>query len=121
MPSKAQGDVRTFRVVVPLRRHIRANARKLQAFQERRLEQYEFVALVLDGKTFQDDTLVVALGITGQGEKVLMGFVETGTENETACAEFLQGLVERGLRYDEKNQREGGEQAFTLHPKNVHQ
>ncbi len=80
------------------RRYIRASARKLQVLQERRLDQYAFVALVLDGKTFQDDTLVVALGITVQGEKVLLGFVETGTENETACAEFLQGLVERGLR-----------------------
>jgi len=83
------------------RRYIRASARKLQALQERRLEQYAFVAVVLDGKTFQDDTLVVALGITVQGEKVLLGFVETGTENETACAEFLQGLVERGLRAQE--------------------
>ncbi len=83
------------------RRYIRASARKLQALQERRLDQYAFVALVLDGKTFQDDTLVVALGITGQGEKVLLGFVETGTENETACAEFLQSLVERGLRSED--------------------
>ncbi len=83
------------------RRYIRASARKLQALQERRLDRYEFVALVLDGKTFQDDTLVVALGITVQGEKALLGFVETGTENETACAEFLQGLVERGLRYED--------------------
>ncbi len=34
------------------RRYIRASARKLQALQERRLEPYEFVALVLDGKAF---------------------------------------------------------------------
>ena len=83
------------------RRYIRASARKLQALQERRLDPYACVALVLDGKTFQDDTLVVALGIPVQGEKVVLGFVETGTENETACAEFLQGLVERGLRCEE--------------------
>jgi len=83
------------------RRYIRASARKLQLLRERRLGPYEFVALVLDGKAFQDDTLVVALGVTVQGEKVLLGFVETGTENEAACAEFLEGLVERGLRYEE--------------------
>ncbi|HEX2715347.1 MAG TPA: transposase [Candidatus Acidoferrales bacterium] len=82
------------------RRYIRVSARKLQVLQERRLDSYEFVALVLDGKAFQDDTLVVALGITVRGEKVLLGFVETGTENETTCAEFLRGLVERGLRYE---------------------
>lgn len=32
------------------RRYIRASARKLQALQERRLDQYAFAALVLDGK-----------------------------------------------------------------------
>jgi hypothetical protein len=35
---------------------------------------------------FQDDTLVVALGITVQGEKVLMGFVETGTGDNAPCS-----------------------------------
>ncbi len=38
------------------RRYITATARKLQALQERRLDGYDVVALVLDGKTFADDT-----------------------------------------------------------------
>jgi transposase-like protein len=79
------------------RRFIRASARKLQAFLERRLEQYDIVALVLDGKTFAEDSMVIALGITLQGEKLLLGFVQTGTENETVCAAFLRDLIERGL------------------------
>jgi transposase-like protein len=83
------------------RRYIRASARKLRALQDRRLDRYEFVALVLDGKVFAEDTLVTAVGITVQGDKVLLGFVETGTENETAGAEFLQHLVDRGLRYED--------------------
>ena len=36
----------------------------------------------LDGKSFAQDTLVVALGLTMSGEKRFLGFVETGTENE---------------------------------------
>lgn len=80
------------------RRYIRATARKLQTLQERRLDPYDLVALLLDGKTFADDTMVIALGITVRGEKVLLGFVQTGTENATTCAAFLRGLVERGLR-----------------------
>jgi putative transposase len=83
------------------RRYIRASARKLRALQERRLDRYEFVALVLDGKVFAEDTLVTALGVTVQGDKLLLGFVETGTENATACAEFLQHLVDRGLRHED--------------------
>jgi hypothetical protein len=38
------------------RRFIRASARHVQTFCERRLDRDEFVALVLDGKTFAQDT-----------------------------------------------------------------
>jgi transposase-like protein len=80
------------------RRYIRATARKLTALQERRLERYDVVAMVLDGKRFADDTLVIALGITLRGEKVVLGFVQTGTENATACTAFLRHLLDRGLQ-----------------------
>mgnify|MGYP001278344589 FL=1 len=83
------------------RRFIRASARKLRAFLERRLDRYEIVALLLDGKTFAEDEMVIALGVTLTGEKVLLGFVQTGTENEQVCAAFLRELVERGLRYEQ--------------------
>lgn len=83
------------------RRYIRATARQLAALQERRLDRYDFVALVLDGKRFAEDTMVVALGITLRGEKVLLGFVQTGTENATACAAFLRRLQDRGLHLPE--------------------
>lgn len=82
------------------RRFIRASARQLQTLQERRLEAYDFVALLLDGKTFATDAMVVALGITVTGEKVVLGFVQTATENEKVCSAFLRDLVERGLRLD---------------------
>jgi transposase-like protein len=83
------------------RRYIRATARKLQELQERRLDGYDFVALVLDGKTFAEDTMVTALGLTLHGDKVLVGFVQTGTENATACTDFLRSLVARGLRHED--------------------
>ncbi len=82
------------------RRFIRASARKLQQLCERRLESHDFVGLFLDGKTFAEDEMIIALGITLSGEKVLLGFIQTGTENERVCSEFLQSLVERGLRID---------------------
>jgi len=80
------------------RRYIRATARKLAVLQERRLDAYDLVVLVLDGKRFAEDTMVVALGITVRGEKVLLGFVQTGTENAAACTAFLRSLLDRGLR-----------------------
>ena len=80
------------------RRFIRASARQLQVLQERRLEGYDIVALVLDGKPCAEDAMVLALGITLSGEKVLLGFVQTATENERVCSAFLRELLERGLR-----------------------
>ena len=53
--------------------------------------------LVLDGKTFAEATMVVALGITMTGDKRFLGFVETDTENEQVLTPFLRSLVERGL------------------------
>ena len=82
------------------RRFIRASARALRTLCERRLDGEEFVAVVLDGKTFAEDELVIALGITLTGQKVLLGFVQTATENERVCAGLLRELVERGLRYE---------------------
>ena len=44
--------------------------------------------------------MVIALGITLQGQKQILGFVQTATENERVCAAFLRELLTRGLRID---------------------
>ena len=80
------------------RRFIQASAKQLQALQERDLAAQEVVAVVLDGKTFAQDSMVIALGVTLTGEKVVLGFVQTATENERVCPAFLRSLVARGLR-----------------------
>ena len=79
------------------RAFIEASAAKLRALQERDLSREDVVALVLDGKTFAESTMVVALGITMTGDKRFLGFVETDTENEQVLTPFLRSLVERGL------------------------
>lgn len=82
------------------RRFKRASARKLQELSERRLEGYDLVALLLDGKSFAEDEMVSAVGVTITGEKVLLGLVQTATENRKVCAAFLRTLLERGLRVE---------------------
>jgi putative transposase len=79
------------------RAFVEASAAKLKEFQERDLSKDRYVALFLDGKTFGDVTLVIALGVTRSGEKRFLGFVETGTENEKVLTPFLRSLLERGL------------------------
>jgi len=58
---------------------ITAKARKLQQFQERSLADYDLVALFVDGKTFADEEMIIALGITIQGEKIPLGFIQAAS------------------------------------------
>ena len=82
------------------RRFKRASAKKLAELTERDLSAYDLVALLLDGKTFGDDQMVIGLGVTLQGQKVVLGFVQTATENQQSCSAFLRRLVDRGLKID---------------------
>ena len=75
----------------------KATAARLKEFQERDLSVYDVVALVLDGKSFAEDEMVVALGVTLEGDKVFLGFVQTDTENAVVIRSFLRGLKDRGL------------------------
>jgi transposase-like protein len=68
---------------------------------ERRLHGYDIVAIIIDGKTFKDDEMMIALGVTIEGRKVTLGFIQTGTENASVCRNFLISLLERGLRIKE--------------------
>jgi transposase-like protein len=67
------------------RRFIRASARPLQRLLERRVDAETFLALVIDGKTFAEDGMVTTVGVTIDGRKVILGFVQTTTENWRVC------------------------------------
>ncbi|MCG3157899.1 MAG: IS256 family transposase ISSuac1 [bacterium] len=81
------------------RRFVRASEKKLQALLHRRLDSHEFVALVLDGKTLRHAQMVIALGLTKSGEKMILGFLECASENQRVVSEFLEHLIARGLNY----------------------
>jgi len=81
------------------RRFIQATAHKLQAFQERSLEDLDLVAVILDGTSFGSQEMIIALGVTIEGRKVPLGFIEAATEHEIPCRQLLQDLIDRGLRY----------------------
>jgi len=83
------------------RRIIRASEKKLRTLMERRLERYDFVALMFDGKRFGDDGIIIALGITMTGQKVMLGIIESDTENHVVCRDFLRWLIDRGLGFRE--------------------
>lgn len=80
------------------RRFIVASQRKLKELMERKLGSMEIAAVFLDGKSFAEDAMVIAVGVSIEGKKALLGFVQTATENERVISEFLRGLVTRGLQ-----------------------
>lgn len=82
-------------------RFVEASGKYLKELQERELKSLDIVAIFLDGKTFADDEIVVALGVTLPGDKVFLGFIETDTENEKVLSEFLRSLLSRGLQIEQ--------------------
>jgi len=83
------------------RRFIKASSRKLKELVERDLSSSDFVALFIDGKSFADDEMIIALGVTVSGEKIPLGFIQAATENDRVIKNFLSGLLGRGLNIEE--------------------
>ncbi|MFC1573155.1 transposase [Candidatus Eisenbacteria bacterium] len=79
------------------RQFIEASQGKLREFQERDFSGQDIVAIFVDGKSFAKDQMVLALGIQMDGQKVMLGFVQTETENTRVLVNFFRSLLDRGL------------------------
>jgi transposase-like protein len=73
----------------------------LKRLMSRRLDRYDFVAVFIDGKAYASDGLVIALGVTLTGEKVVLGIEQMNTENSKSVGQFIEKLIDRGLRYEQ--------------------
>ena len=73
----------------------------LSEFEERDLGNYDFVGLAIDGKYLRKQQVVIALGITIEGMKLPIGFIETTTENSESIKGLLQDLIRRNFRFKE--------------------
>ena len=59
-----------------------------------------FATVMIDGVAYADETMVVALGITEDGPKRILGLRQGATENAEICTELLEDLRARGLNTD---------------------
>jgi putative transposase len=75
---------------------------RLKVSMDRRLDELDLIALLIDGIEVARQTVVVALGITSDGTKVPLGLVQGSTENAALCTSLLQGLLSRGLKVEDK-------------------
>src|SRR5579875_960750 len=81
------------------RRFIAATRRVAKAFRERPIEG-TFLALFVDAVAFGGYLVVVAVGVRDDGKKVVLGIHQGDMESRAVCQELLEGMAERGLRWD---------------------
>ena len=80
---------------------IEASRGKLKEMMERRLDKIRLCALLIDATPFAGQQMVVALGITQDGRKTILGIRQGATENATVVGELLGDLMNRGLDFAE--------------------
>lgn len=77
------------------------SAKCLKELSERDLSELDLVSLFVDGKSFADDTMVMAIGVLLGGEKITLGFCQTTTENARAIGQMFESMKTRGLQVTE--------------------
>jgi transposase-like protein len=79
------------------REFVQASAAQLKTLCEKKLEDLDVVAILIDGIHLGPQVLVVALGMESHGNKHVLGLWQGATENTTVVKELLEDLVARGL------------------------
>jgi transposase-like protein len=77
------------------------SAQRLEQLQTRSLAESNFVAIFVDGKRYAQDGLLIALGITIDGVKMILGVEQIHSENARAIEQFFNKLIDRGLAFDQ--------------------
>ena len=78
----------------------RGSVEKLRQLETRSLAQYDIIAIFIDAKRYAEDGIMVALGVTMDGKKIILGIEQIHSENARAITQWLNKLVERGLRFE---------------------
>jgi putative transposase len=81
-------------------RFVIGTARKLSGLLQRRCEELQLIAVMIDGVRFADHVVLAAVGVDLSGKKHVLGLREGATENAASCTALLADLVERGLPTD---------------------
>lgn len=82
------------------RRFVALSTYRLKRWMARPLDQLDLWAIKIDGIVFRGHCILIALGITADGKKHVLGVHEGTTENATVTKALLAQLIERGLPAD---------------------
>lgn len=79
------------------RRFVALSAEVVSTYLSRPLGELDLRVIMIDGIIFHDHTILIALGISTGGQKVVLGVREGTTENAGVARALLQDLIERGV------------------------
>ena len=77
------------------------SAQCLEQLQTRSLAEHDFIAIFVDGKRYAEDELLLVLGVTLSGVKMVLGIEQIHSENARAIEQFFSKLIDRGLAFDQ--------------------
>lgn len=83
------------------RRMVKATAEKVKELFNRKLDDLALVVLMIDGVRVGDQTVVISLGIDGEGVKHVLGLWQGSTENSRVAKSLLSDLIGRGLNLEQ--------------------
>jgi transposase-like protein len=67
----------------------------------RSLKEHEWLALMIDGIEFSSRHVIVAMGITTRGKKIILGLREGDTEDSEVVKDLLQNLIDRDFNREQ--------------------
>jgi transposase-like protein len=74
---------------------------ELQAFMDRDLSGYQFIAIFIDGKSLGGEQIIITLGVTEQGKKIPLEFVQAHSEKAEPVADMLRRIKTRGVHVED--------------------
>jgi transposase-like protein len=79
---------------------IDASRRRLEKLAGRALADHAFCAMLIDGTFFAGQEVLTALGITLQGQKMVLGLRQGASENTTVVKQMLEDIAARGVDFE---------------------
>ena len=83
------------------KRFKRCSADTLKQLQERSLAGQDVVVVFIDAKRYAHDGIMVGLGVTMEGKKLVLGVEQMSAERSEAVNQWFDRLLTRGLRFEQ--------------------
>lgn len=77
---------------------VERSAQAYEEFRARSLPPEPMAAIMIDGKTFQREQIIVVLGFDRTGEPFVLDMIQSTSENARAIGDMLRRLLKRGMR-----------------------